>query len=93
MLKVNNLITKPIKRYYCKNTINAKYNKHVDRAFFSGVATGIQLLRLPSWQIEDIGITAAFITIFSKNFLESLTNLKQLNEIKKRAINIKKRSH
>lgn len=89
MLKINSTIPKTFTRYCKKNTINAMYNKNMDCALVTGLATNAQLFRLPFWQIEDIGITAFLGAIFLKSVVESFALSKQLNKIRQRAISIK----
>lgn len=91
MMRINSVISKHASRYIRKNTINAKYSKNKDLALVSGLALGVQLMRLPSWQVSDIGITTACATLAIKGFCEAIKNKFALKPIKKRAMDIKKR--
>lgn len=88
-MKINPLATKSFNRYFAKNTVKARYERNLDATVASSIALGIQILRLPDWQIHDIGITAGFGTLAIKNFTEAIKNKIALNPIKKRAIEIK----
>lgn len=73
-----------------KNTISAKYNRYLNMAKVSSVLTGIEVLRFPTWGVEDIGITS-MLGIFSlKNFKDARKMLPELKAIKQRAMKIKK---
>ena len=91
MLKINP-ITKSINRYCLKNTINARYNRNMDMAMFSGAGLGVQFFRLPAWEIHDLGITSALATLALRGICEALKNRILLSPVIKRAKNIKKAS-
>ena len=92
-MKISPIVYKPVKRYFCKNTINAKHDRHMDAALISGFATIGQAIRFPAWHIEDVGLTAMFATIFFKNAVQGFSELKDLHTLRKRAINIKRCGH
>jgi len=90
MLKISPKTHQKIGRYLYKNTIRAKYNRNMDTALMSGIATGVEVLRFPHWDVHDIGLTALFGTIYLKNAGQALKNLLKLQPLRKRAIQIKK---
>ena len=92
-MKINPVITKPVKKYFCKNTINAKHDRHMDAALLNGLATVGQAFRFPAWHIEDVTLTAIFLAFFITNSIQGFAELKDLYSLKKRAIKIKKHSH
>lgn len=83
-------IHKNVNRYLYKNTTRAKYNRSMDFATFSGIATGIQVFRIPTWDIHDVGITAGLATTTYAAIGNALRHLINLQPIRKRAIQIKK---
>lgn len=91
MLKIDPIMNS-LGKYCRKSTVNAKYNRNLDIATVSGVGTAIQFLRLPSWGIHDIGITAFLGTIALKESAEAFKNRIELSSIIKRAKSIKKAS-
>lgn len=92
MIKINPKFNQSVKRYFTKNTVRAKYNRNMDAAFFSGLAAGAQVLRIPQWEPHDIGLTAFFGTTYLCSAGKALKHLIELQPIRKRAIKIKKAS-
>lgn len=90
MLKISPKITKPVQRYFMKNTVRAKYDRNMDTALVSGVAGVTEMLRLPVWEPHDIGIFAFVGTLYLKSVSKAFRCLKELQPIRKRAIQIKK---
>ena len=88
-MKITEITNKNINRYFKKNTVKGKYNRHLDTAMASSIAFGIQILRIPFWQIPDVGITAGLGTLAIKCFTDALKIKKDLTPIKKRAMRIK----
>lgn len=83
-------IKKNCNRYIYKNTVRAKYNRNMDITTFAGIATGIQVFRMPSWQAHDFGITAMLGTLTYGNLTLAIKNFIKLQPIRQRAIKIKK---
>ena len=79
------------KKYFTKNTAQAKYERSFDMAFISGVGLTAQLSRFKNWEPEDIAITTFIGTIFLKSVQEAIKNKINLNSIKKRAKSILKK--
>lgn len=92
MIKINPKFNQSVKRYFTKNTLRAKYDRNMDAALVSGLATGAQVLRIPQWEPHDIGITAFLGTVYLRNATQALKHLLELQPIRKRAIKIKKAS-
>ena len=92
MLKINQAIQKSTKRYFLKNTVNAKCDRSANVSTISALGLAIQTTRLQDWQISDIGITSILTTTFLKSLLDWFKNEKDLILIKKRAKAIKKSS-
>lgn len=90
MLKISPKITKPVQRYFMKNTVRAKYDRNMDTALVSGVVGVTEMFRLPVWEPHDVGIFAFSATLYVKSLAQSLKYLIQLQPIRKRAIQIKK---
>ena len=90
-MKIAKITNNTTSRYFKKNTIHGNYERNKDLALTCGLAFGVQLLRMPFWQIPDIGITAGFGALAIKKFTDALKNRKDLTPIKKRALNIKNR--
>lgn len=88
MLKIDPVVNS-IGRYCRKNTVNARYNKNLDMATFSGIGTCIQMFRFSSWGIHDIGISSMLATLTLKCFSDAMRDKKLLLPIKKRAKSIK----
>ncbi len=61
----------------------------MDIAALSGVATGVQLCRMPNWGVADFGLTPMLGTIAIGNFTKAIKKLIELQPIRKRAIQIK----
>ena len=91
-MKISKITNPNLNRYFKKNTLGGKYERNIDTSIVSGIAFGVQLFRLPSWQIPDIGITAGLGTLAIKSFIEAMKNKKDLIQIKKRALNIKNKN-
>ncbi|MBD5402308.1 hypothetical protein HDR58_05855 [bacterium] len=91
--KANQQITK-IKlsglRYLNKNTVRAKYNRNMDAALFSGLATIGEILRFPTWHPIEAGITGVLGSIYVRSAGLALKQLIELQPIRARAIKIKK---
>ena len=79
------------KKYFAKNTAQAKYERSFDMAFISGVGLTAQISRCNNWEPEDIAITALIGTIFIKSVQDAIQNKINLNSIKKRAKSILKK--
>ena len=92
MLKINPVIPKGLKRYCLKNTVNARYERNMDLAMFSGLGLGAQVFRFPNWGTHDISITALLGATFLHGIAEALERKIDLIPIKKRAKAIKKAS-
>ena len=90
MIKINPKIEQPVKRYFQKNTVRAKYNRNMDMALRSGLAAGAEVFRLPHWEPHDIGLTALFGSLYLRSASRALKHLIELQPIRKRAIQIKK---
>ena len=88
-MKISKITNTNINRYLKKNTINGKYERNIDTAIASCVAFGVQILRIPFWQIPDVGIPAGLGTLAIKCFTDALKIKKDLTPIKKRAMRIK----
>ncbi len=81
---------KKANRYLSKNTTRAKYNRSMDLMTISGIATGVQLFRMPVWDICDMGITSGLAVTTYGALGNALRHLIHLQPIRKRAIKIKK---
>lgn len=90
--KISLINPNSIKRYSLKTTVNGKYKRCADITKISAIGLGVQILRLPSWEIPDVSITALFGAYFIKGIKELFSQRKNLELIKKRALAIKNTS-
>ena len=84
--KVNTKIV----RYENKNTVYGRYTRYKNRAKLFSVASGVEVLRLPSWGVEDVGICSLLMTLALKNIKNAYKTYKALKPIRQRAISIKR---
>lgn len=89
---VGKSVEKSVSRYIRKDTINAKYNRNMDMAAAAGVGVLVQIFRLPTWEPQDIAISAFIMAGGVKGIFESAKSRIQLFPIIKRAKQIKKAS-
>ena len=89
-MKINSQILYS-KKYFTKNTTQAKYERSFDMAFISGVGLTAQISRFKNWEPEDIAITTFIGSNFLKSVQEAIKNKINLNSIKKRAKSILKK--
>lgn len=92
MIKISPGIETKVRRYLTKNTVRAKYNRNMDMGFWTGIAASAETLRLPHWDIHDIGIASMLWTLSLANIGKGFKHLLELQPIRKRAIKIKKAS-
>ena len=88
--KIYTKINTKIIRYENKNTISGQYTRYKNRAKLFTLASGGEMLRLPSWGVEDIGICSMLITLALKNIRKAYKCSKALKPIKQRATSIKR---
>jgi hypothetical protein len=88
-LKITTKFLQKTPKYLYKNTVNARYNRHLDAGTVCVLGTGVQIARMPSWQIQDLGITSIFASVAIKNFGEAVKDFIALKPIRKRAFAIK----
>ncbi len=90
MLRISPKFETKVIRYFTKNTVRAKYNRNMDLGFWSGLAAGAEVLRMPHWDVSDIGITSMLGTLFLRSIGKASRHLFELQPIRRRAIKIKK---
>jgi hypothetical protein len=88
-LKIYTNLLPKAPKYLTKNTVNARFNRHLDVGTLSALGTGVQIARMPNWQIPDIGITSMFASVSIKNLSEAVKDFIALKPIRKRALSIK----
>lgn len=89
MIKINPKTCMQPKPYRLKTTKNAVYNRNLDLMTVSGAGFGVQLCRIPSWEIFDVSIAAILGAFTIKGMVELIKSRKELQPIIARAKSIK----
>ncbi len=90
MLKISPKFCRTAERYLMKNTVRAKYNRNMDTALFSGIASVVGVVNFPELSHYGIGALGLAGAIYVRSTALALKNLIKLQPIRWRAIKIKK---
>ncbi|MCM1265353.1 MAG: hypothetical protein NC200_04055 [Candidatus Gastranaerophilales bacterium] len=91
--KLNDMGKKAYKsadRYLNKNTVRAKYNRHMDTALVSGLVTVFEGIKLPTIEPHEFGILGFAAATYLRSTALAMKEFIQLQPIRNRAIKIKK---
>ncbi len=98
-MKILSKLTQNVSRYMNKNTVRARYNRHMDAAVASGVAAvghGITTATIPGLvplsQIHPVNlfVNVGLWGLYFKNLGLAIANRIEMRPIRKRALAIKK---
>lgn len=95
-MKISPKISRSVSRYINKNTVNGRYNRHMDTAMVSGIAAvthGITTATIPGithCEPVNLLVNLSLWGVYAKNFGEAIIDRIKLRPIIKRAKAIKK---